>query len=182
MPIGHPRSPGDGPGEPRRTATTVLIVEDRAQVEQFAGLLDEARPVAEKREYVTVTGRKGKLAISCTSTGMGSPATSIGVEELWHIGAKNILRLGTCLPIQSRIGPNRVGKFGLLQPIADAIKLIQKEALTPKGGGRIPPRWPTRSSRRSERASGASWSWPCNDPRRAPSHDPCGLRAELLDL
>ena len=36
---------------------------------------------------------------------MGSPATSIGVEELWHIGAKNILRLGTCLPIQSRIGP-----------------------------------------------------------------------------
>lgn len=86
-------------------APTVLIVEDRAQVEQFAGLLDEAHPVAEKREYVTVTGRKGKLAISCTSTGVGSPATSIGVEELWHIGAKNILRLGTCLPIQSRIGP-----------------------------------------------------------------------------
>ena len=34
--------------------------------------------------------------------------------------------------MQSRLGPNRVGPKGLLQPIADAIKLMQKEALTPK--------------------------------------------------
>src|SRR5690554_3998975 len=33
--------------------------------------------------------------------------------------------------IQVRIGPNRVGPFGLLQPIADAIKLILKEDVTP---------------------------------------------------
>jgi len=34
--------------------------------------------------------------------------------------------------IQNRIGPNRVGPFGLLQPIADVVKLFMKEDIVPK--------------------------------------------------
>jgi NADH-quinone oxidoreductase subunit H len=39
--------------------------------------------------------------------------------------------------LQVRYGPNRAGKFGLLQPIADGIKMITKEDLMPDGADRF---------------------------------------------
>src|SRR5260370_8564982 len=33
--------------------------------------------------------------------------------------------------IQGRLGPNRAGPFGLLQPLADAVKMATKEQIVP---------------------------------------------------
>lgn len=38
---------------------------------------------------------------------------------------------------QDRLGPNRLGPFGLIQPLADIIKLLIKEDLTPLGADKI---------------------------------------------
>jgi NADH-quinone oxidoreductase subunit H len=38
---------------------------------------------------------------------------------------------------QDRIGPNRVGPLGLLQPIADALKLITKEDIVPRTADKV---------------------------------------------
>ncbi|TSA58654.1 MAG: NADH-quinone oxidoreductase subunit NuoH [Sediminibacterium sp.] len=49
----------------------------------------------------------------------------IGVAYYTYIERKVIAYM------HDRIGPNRVGKFGLLQPFADAIKLLLKELIVP---------------------------------------------------
>jgi NADH-quinone oxidoreductase subunit H len=43
-----------------------------------------------------------------------------------------LLERRVCAFMQNRIGPNRVGPFGLLQPAADVLKLILKEDIVPK--------------------------------------------------
>lgn len=81
----------------------VLIPGDPARVEKIARLWDTAEAVANYRQYVTMKGTAGTAEMACTSSGIGSPALAIALEELVRIGAHTFIRVGTCGSLQPDI-------------------------------------------------------------------------------
>ena len=71
------------PGDPKRCA-------------RIAEHFDDARLIADSREYVTYTGFLEGEKVSVTSTGIGGPSASIAMEELVLCGADTFIRVGTC--------------------------------------------------------------------------------------
>ncbi|MDP2350644.1 MAG: nucleoside phosphorylase [Chloroflexota bacterium] len=91
-------------------APIVLLPGDPGRVPVIASRWDEARHVATNREYVTWTGVYRGTPISCTSTGIGAPSTSIAMEELARCGARTFIRVGTAGTFQDHV---RIGDMAI---------------------------------------------------------------------
>ena len=91
-------------------------------------------------------------ALTQLQLALGAPAEFAWVAEAiaYLIGATVLATLSLTLAlvliwitrkvvsrIQDRIGPNRVGPFGLFQTVADALKLLSKEDITPDNADTI---------------------------------------------
>ena len=50
----------------------------------------------------------------------------------------SLIERKTLARVQNRIGPNRAGPFGILQPVADGIKMLTKEDIVPAGAEKVP--------------------------------------------
>lgn len=81
------------PGEVGRYC---ILPGDPGRVPAIAALIDNARPVAHNREFMTYTGTLLGEKVSVCSTGIGGPSAAIAMEELVQCGADTFLRTGTC--------------------------------------------------------------------------------------
>ena len=84
----------------------VLLPGDPGRCSLIAKYFDDAKKVAQNREYTTYTGYLLGEKVSVTSTGIGCPSTAIAIEELSMIGADTFIRVGTSGGMQpyTRVG------------------------------------------------------------------------------
>ena len=74
----------------------VILPGDPKRCEKIAKHFEDAKLIADSREYVTYTGYLDGEKVSVTSTGIGGPSASIALEELVCCGADTFIRVGTC--------------------------------------------------------------------------------------
>ncbi len=84
----------------------VVISGDPARVAQLSTLLVHPRLVNENRGFLTYTGEYEGEELTVACHGIGGPSAAIVVEELIMLGAKAIVRLGSCGGL---LRPMRVG-------------------------------------------------------------------------
>lgn len=75
----------------------------------------------------------GLVAFMMTIVGVVAVATAVLVTDVFLVWVERKV----VARFQDRLGPNRLGPFGLIQPFADVIKLLIKEDITPNGADRL---------------------------------------------
>ncbi len=91
---------GVGPGD---IGKYVIMPGDPKRCEKIAKHFDNARKVADVREFVTYTGTLEGVPVSVTSTGIGGPSAAIAIDELAKCGAHTFIRIGTCGGMQKEV-------------------------------------------------------------------------------
>jgi uridine phosphorylase len=76
-------------------APYVIIPGDPGRVKRIVKLMDDAKLLAQNREYIVYTGTFKETPITVCSSGIGGPAASIAFEELIKLGAKVFIRVGS---------------------------------------------------------------------------------------
>ncbi len=83
--------------EPGEFAESVLLPGDPRRAKYVAeNFFEGAKLVTEERGMLGYTGTYKGEPISIQATGMGCPSAAIVTEELIQLGAKSLLRIGTC--------------------------------------------------------------------------------------
>ncbi len=89
-------------------AKYAILPGDPGRVDKIAAHLENAHQVTMHREYNTFIGTLGGEKVAVTSTGIGGPSASIAIEELYKLGVRTFIRIGTCGGMQQHVIPGEV--------------------------------------------------------------------------
>ncbi|WP_449462439.1 nucleoside phosphorylase [Tardisphaera miroshnichenkoae] len=81
----------------------VLLPGDPDRLKVIATLLSDVRALSESREYASLVGSYRGVKVGVVSTGIGGPSAAIALEELWRLGARYAIRVGTTASIRDDI-------------------------------------------------------------------------------
>ena len=90
--------------KPEDVAEKIVVVGDPGRVEKLMKLLDDAKIVNTNRGYLVATGYYKGERVSIACHGIGAPSAAIVFEELLMLGAKLMIRLGTCGGLVKEVG------------------------------------------------------------------------------
>ncbi|ABL77470.1 purine-nucleoside phosphorylase [Thermofilum pendens] len=82
--------------KPEDIAPRVIASGDPARVKQLSSYLDNPRLVNENRGFLVYTGTYKGVPVTVATHMIGAPSAAIVFEELIMLGAKLIVRFGTC--------------------------------------------------------------------------------------
>lgn len=77
-------------------AERVIICGDPARVESLSSLLSSPKVINTNRGFLAYTGKFNGKQVTIATHGIGQPSVAIVIEELAQLGAKSMIRLGTC--------------------------------------------------------------------------------------
>jgi NADH-quinone oxidoreductase subunit H len=104
-----------------------------------AGFAAADRPLVTGESLPVLPQRLVEMALEAVNApewlvSLGGLATAVGTVVAVFLSAFALLSLierKVLARIQNRLGPNRAGWFGILQPVADGIKMLTKEDIVP---------------------------------------------------
>lgn len=95
--------------EKSEVGEAAILVGDPARIRRIAGRMSDVHHVRENRGLKTITGSYAGRRITVSAFGMGAPIATIVLHELFALGIRSFLRIGTAMAIP----PAKVGDFVL---------------------------------------------------------------------
>ena len=141
--------------KPGEVAERVVVVGDPGRADLIAGeLLSKPKLVNSNRGFNTYTGFFEDVRVTISTHGIGAPSAAIVFEELLMLGAKVVVRLGTCGGLVERVKVGDVvavmgaaykpgGTLGMYAPgvcypaVADPEVLVELERMLASEGLRV---------------------------------------------